>query len=254
MRQKRLNNLTLCIPLTSSCTMWVRCTGRSTRNGRKQLENARNSKKSVASIGYARSRWRAWEHLSFTLSVSLSLSHTICPLALALYQVLDRNCLKRSGAKKMSSMARKSQVERCFVIYNYDKKKILKSDHSLVFEIRGTKMLTNKRLKELAGWTPTSDEEQLSSKWKMVRKDQLEVGRDVRGEGLVERSTATKGSCSSEQEDDNSELWSECARRDFLTIFENWKRWRKAAVRSSTGKTTKRRKENTRQRGPGLKE
>lgn len=85
-----------------------------------------------------------------------------------------------------------------FVIYNYDKKKILKSDHSLVVEIRGTKMLTNKRLREWAGWTPTSDEEQLSSKWKMIRKDQLEVGRDVGGEGLVERSTATKGSCSSE--------------------------------------------------------
>ena len=91
-----------------------------------------------------------------------------------------------------------------FVIYNYDKKKILKSDHSLVVEIRGTKMLTNKRLQEWARWTPTSDEEQLSSKWKMIRKDQLEVGRDVRGEGLV--GTATKGSCSSEQEDDNSEL------------------------------------------------
>ena len=85
-----------------------------------------------------------------------------------------------------------------FVIFNYDKKKILKSDHSLVVENRGTKMLTNKRLKEWAGWTPTSDEEQLSSKWKMIRKDQLEVGRDVGGEGLVERSTATKGSCNSE--------------------------------------------------------
>ena len=85
-----------------------------------------------------------------------------------------------------------------FVIYNYDKKKILKSEHSLVVEIRGTKMLTNKRSREWAGWTPTSDEEQLSSNWKMIRKDQLEVGRDVGGEGLVERSTATKGSCSSE--------------------------------------------------------
>ena len=85
-----------------------------------------------------------------------------------------------------------------FVIYNYDKKKILKSDHSLVVEIRGTKMLSNKRLEDLAGWTPTSDEEQLSSKWMMIRKDQLEVGRDVGGEGLVDRSTATKGSCSSE--------------------------------------------------------
>ena len=32
----------------------------------------------------------------------------------------------------------------------------------------------------------------------MIRKDQLEVGRAVRGEGLVERGTATEGSCSSE--------------------------------------------------------
>ena len=181
----------LVIPLTSSCTMWVRCTGRSTRNGRTQLENARNSKKSVASVGYARSRWRAWEHLS------LSLSHHLLPCACI---------LSGAGSKLFEEIWCKKNVEHgtevpsrgVFVIYNYDKEKILKSDHSLVFEIRGTKMLTNKRLKELAGWTPTSDEEQSSSKWEMVRKDQLEVGRDVRGEGLVERSAATKGSCSSQ--------------------------------------------------------
>ena len=133
-----------------------------------------------------------------SLSLSLSLSHTICSLALALYQVLDRNCLKRSGAKKNVEHGTEVPSRAVFVIYNYDEKKILKSDHSLVVEIKGTKMLTNKRLQEWAEWTPTSDEEQLSSKWKMIRKDQLEVGRDVRGEGLVERSTATKGSCSSQ--------------------------------------------------------
>ena len=32
----------------------------------------------------------------------------------------------------------------------------------------------------------------------MIPKDQLEVGRDVRVEGLLERSTATKGSRSPE--------------------------------------------------------
>ena len=93
MRQKRLNALTMCIRLTSSCTMWIRC---------REREREREERKDAArkcSIGYARSRgsrWRAWEHLSFSLSLSL----TICSLALALYQVLDRNCLKRSGAKK----------------------------------------------------------------------------------------------------------------------------------------------------------
>ena len=35
-----------------------------------------------------------------------------------------------------------------FVIYKYDKKKILKSDHSLMVEIKGTKMLTNKGLQD----------------------------------------------------------------------------------------------------------
>ena len=131
-------------------------------------------------------------------SIFLSLSLTLCSLALALYQVLDRNCLKRSGAKKNVEHGTDVPSRAVFVIYNYDKKKILKSDHSLVVEIQGMNMLTNKKLQEWAGWTPTSDEEQLPSKWKMIREDQLEVGRDVGGEGLVERSTATKGSCSSE--------------------------------------------------------
>ena len=116
MRRKKLNALTLCIPLTSSCTMWIRCRERereiSTRNGRTQLENAQLSKKSVASIGFARSRWSAWEHLSFTLSVSLSLSHHLLPCACTLSGAGSK-LFEEIRCKKMSSMARKSQVERC---------------------------------------------------------------------------------------------------------------------------------------------
>ena len=132
-----------------------------------------------------------------SIFLSLSLSHCLSPCA----------CTSSgAGSKLFEEIWCKKNVDHdteipsraVFVIYNYDKKKILKSDHSLMIEIKGAKMLTNKRLKEWAGWTPTSDEEHLSSKWKMIRKDQLAVGRDVRVEGLVERSTATKGSCSSE--------------------------------------------------------
>ena len=93
---------------TSSCTMWIRCTAKSTRNGRKQLENARNSKKSVASIGYARSRgsrWRVWEHLSVSLSHYLSLCACASSGGSKLFEEI--------WCKKMSIMARKSQVERC---------------------------------------------------------------------------------------------------------------------------------------------
>ena len=133
-----------------------------------------------------------------SLSLSLSLTHHLFPCACT---------LSGAGSKLFEDIwCKKKNVEHgtevpsraVFVIYNNDEKNILKSDHSLVVEIKGTKMLTNKRLQEWAEWTPTSDEEQLSSKGKMIRKDQLEVGRDVRGEGLVERSTATKGSCSSQ--------------------------------------------------------
>ena len=76
--------------MSGSCTMWTRSIGRSTRHGRSQREHLRDSKTCVASIGYARSRGSRWRR-GF-------LSHYFS-LALALYQVLDRNCLKRSGEK-----------------------------------------------------------------------------------------------------------------------------------------------------------
>ena len=110
-----------------------------------------------------------------SIYLSLSLSLTICSLALALYQVLDRNCLKRSGAKRKCRAWHGSPKSSGVCNLQLRQEEDLKSDDSLVVEIKGTKMLTNKRLKEWAGWTPTSDEEQLSSKWKMIRKDQLEV-------------------------------------------------------------------------------
>ena len=176
---------------TSSCTIWIRCRG----FDEKRKEAPRKSTKLG---GVRREYWvRAIKRLEVEgLGASFCLSLSFCSLALAL----------RAGSKLFEEIWCKKNVDHgtevpsraVFVIYNYDKKKILKSDHSLMVEIKGTKMLTNKRLKEWAGWTPISDEEHLSSKWKMIRKDQLEVGRNVRGEGLVERSTATKGSCSSE--------------------------------------------------------
>ena len=130
-------------------------------------------------------------------SIFLSLSHCLSPCACT-SSGAGSKLVEEIWCKKHVDHGTEVPSRAVFVIYNYDKKKILKSDHSLMVEIKGTKMLTNKRLQEWAGWTPISDEEHLSSKRKMSRKDQLEVGRDVRGERLVERSTATKESCSSE--------------------------------------------------------
>ena len=77
-------------------------------------------------------------------------------LSLSLIISLLAACASSGGSKLIEEIWCKKNVDHgtevpsraVFVIYNYDKKKILKSDHSLMVEIKGTKMLTNKRLKE----------------------------------------------------------------------------------------------------------
>ena len=90
------------VSIRGCCTMWIRCIGRSTRHGRRQREHSRDSKKSVASIGYARSRGSRWrmgrECLSFGLSLSLSL---FVLLRMHFIKCWNRNCLKRIWCKKI---------------------------------------------------------------------------------------------------------------------------------------------------------
>ena len=96
-------------------------------------------------------------------------------LCLEKWETFQRRC----GGKHVDYIMGPTYCD--FAIFCY-----IKSDHSLVVEIKGTKIITNKRLKEWPGWRPTSAEEELYSKWKMIRKDRPEVGRYVHGEGLVE--------------------------------------------------------------------